>query len=146
MLDRSLLPDGNHDITVVARDPAGNARTSAPIIFRTAGGFPNLEGELFVADRQLTSPVGIATDNTGDVYVADVTKIFRFSPAGTLVATYGSDVSAQVDGGAAQVRFGRLKGLGRDCQAVFSSWTISTMLVICRWNRPASGVSTLLPG
>ncbi|QQO55498.1 MAG: hypothetical protein N838_21255 [Thiohalocapsa sp. PB-PSB1] len=114
LLDPALLPAGNHRLYAVIRDAAGNALTTPPILIRTAGGLPNLDGEVFLSDIPLVAPIGIEADGAGNVYVADETRLLEYSPEGRLLTVYGSTASGFADGGPAAVRFGRLKGLGKD--------------------------------
>lgn len=84
-----LLTSGGHQLYAVARDAANNAGVSNVVRFRTLGGRPNLRGEVLASDQNLDSPFGVGTDSSGNVYVADLTRLKKFSPAGELMAQTG---------------------------------------------------------
>lgn len=113
-LNPAILPDGNHQIYAMLRDATGNAQATTPVLIRTEGGLPNTDGEIFVADIPLNQPIGSITDGQGNVYVADQTRILKYSPLGKLSTIYGSMTSGFQDGSPEQARFANLKGLGKD--------------------------------
>jgi hypothetical protein len=144
-LNPATLPAGNLVLYAVARDAAGNAATSGRRLVRNRAGCPNFDGEVFAGDAALAQPVGIAVDLTGDVFVADQTLIRRFSPLGELEQTYGTADSGVVDGDAAAVRFGGLRGLGTDSSGRILAMDDSESAGCCvRQLDPATGLTTTL--
>lgn len=109
----SLLRSGNHQVYAMLRDAVGNARATSPVTVLVPDGLRNTEGEILLSDIALEQPVGVATDASGDVYVADRTRISQYSPLGGLLQTYGAATTGTSDGNASQVRFSNLKGLGQ---------------------------------
>jgi len=53
----------------------------------------------------LSSPGGLATDASNNVYVAELRSIKRFAPSGLLQATYGNGETGSIDGAAATAQF-----------------------------------------
>lgn len=79
------------------------------------------------------------------MFVADQTRIRRFSPLGELKQAYGTTDSGVVDGSAAAVRFGGLRGLGTDSSGRILAMddSYSTGCAV-RQLDPATGLTTTL--
>ena len=60
--------------------------------FNSSGGFLTKWGSLGTGNGQFTAPQGIATDSSGNVYVADTgnNRIQKFDSSGTFVTAWGS--------------------------------------------------------
>lgn len=65
-------------------------------------------------DARFVSPVGVAVDGGGTLYVVDEGRIRRVSPAGEVVTLAGSDEAGFADGPVASARFSSPKGIAVD--------------------------------
>jgi sugar lactone lactonase YvrE len=98
----------NHKIRKI--DTAGNVTTIAG----STAGFADGEG----ANAQFDSPYGIAVDNVGNIYVADVTnhRIRKIAPNGLVSTIAGTGESGYKDGDSSASKFARPYGLAIDNQ------------------------------
>jgi streptogramin lyase len=86
-------------------------------VSRHAGAFPSdsaRDGTL--ATARFSDPSGLAFDNAGNLFVADVGSIRKITPAGTVNTLAGAlnDSSGLIDGPGSQARFAYLSGLTID--------------------------------
>jgi len=148
-LDPATVSCGNHLIYAMLRDRAGNAQATDRVVVHTEGGRPNLDGEILVSDVRLQAPIGVETDNAGNVYVADVSRILKISALGDLMTVYGSTIAGLQNGDPATVRFLRLKGLGKTADGkilIVDDAESGDGVPYIRRLDPATGFTTTLIG
>src|SRR5947208_1185085 len=77
--------------TSTTTSPSGTTSTTVPL----CGAFLTTWGSSGTGDGQFDFPFGVATDGSGNVYVADYgnDRIQKFDASGTFVTTWGSDGS-----------------------------------------------------
>ena len=130
------VADGNNTIRKIT--PASAVTTLAG----TAGSFGNTDATGTAASFNF--PTGLATDRTGNVYVADQdnSTIRKITPAGAVTTLAGSSVTGNTDAPGAAARFLNPNGVAADSAGnVYVSDTLNSTI---RKITPAGVVSTLV--
>jgi len=113
--------------------------TPAGVVSTLAGngvsGFADGQG----AAAQFVSPIGLAIDKQGNLFVTDVFRIRKITPAGLVSTLAGSGVSGSADGQGTAASFGTLYGI-----AIDAAGNIFTCDQHVRKITPA-GITTTLP-
>lgn len=80
--------------------------TSAGVVTTLAGSGSAAFADGVGPTASFRGPTGAAVDRAGNVYVADVTRIRRVTPAGSVTTLAGSELAAFADGAGPAARFG----------------------------------------
>ncbi len=63
---------------------------------------------------QFTSPLGLAIDMAGNLYVNDAHRVRKITPAGVVSTLAGNGTDGSIDGPAASAEFGNIEGIATD--------------------------------
>jgi len=140
LFDTSTLPNGNHALTAVAQDPAGNQGTSAALAFTISNGTGSSIGPLkqsTINSRYLVSPAGNAVFLSGSHTWND------FQDTNTNSSPAAQDFNSYVDflkSNGQNVTILWHKDLPEYCgwNVSGSTWTMTPW----PWLRPGPGVAT----